>query len=68
MPHKKKSLNATIGTVIICISWLLLVAWCITYLILWLNSKNTVYILSGIIGACGMLFQIYLLRRIKEQE
>lgn len=68
MPHKNKSLNAVIGTVIMCISWLLLVAWCITYLILWLNSNNPVYILSGIIGACGTLFQIYLVRKIKAQE
>jgi peptidoglycan biosynthesis protein MviN/MurJ (putative lipid II flippase) len=68
MPHRKKSLNVTIGTVIMCISWLLLVAWCITYLILLLSSKNPAYLLTGIIGACGMLFQIYFLRRIKEHK
>ncbi|MET1249943.1 hypothetical protein ABWW58_14280 [Sporolactobacillus sp. STCC-11] len=68
MPHKKKSLNTTIGRAIMCISWFLLVAWCLTYLILWLSSKNPVYILSGLIGACGILFQIYLLKRAKAQD
>ncbi|SFG33034.1 hypothetical protein SAMN02982927_01396 [Sporolactobacillus nakayamae] len=68
MCHKKKSLTTTIRTVIMYISWLFLVAWCVTYLALWLSSKNSVYILTGMIGACGILFQIYLIKRTKAQD
>lgn len=68
MTPKKKSLNTIIGNFVMCILWFLFAATLIASFILWLYTKNPLSIISGIICACGILFNIYLSKRAKVDE
>ncbi|MCO7128269.1 hypothetical protein NIE88_21315 [Sporolactobacillus shoreicorticis] len=68
MTLKKKSLNTIIGNFVICFLWFLFATSLITSFILWLHAKSPLSIISGIICACGILFNIYLGKRAKADK
>lgn len=63
--NSKSSLNKTIVNVVIFICWVVLISIIISSIIIWRQTSNFVYILSGIIGISGISLNIYLLSKEK---
>lgn len=66
--NNKKSLNNTIGSIVIFISWIVLICIIISSLIFWTNTGSFIYIIGGIIGTLGTLFNIYLFSKEKSKD
>ncbi len=66
--NNKNSLNNTIGNILIFISWLVLIFAIIFSLIIWQKTNNWMFIICGLIGSLGVLFNIYLLSREKSKK
>jgi hypothetical protein len=65
---KKRNLNEIIGTVIVVISWLIFIAVIIGSMILWLRSGNSFYLITGLIGALGVLFNLSIVYRERARK
>ena len=63
--NSKSSLNKTLVNIVIFICWIVLISIIISSTIIWVKTSNFIYILSGIIGAAGISFNIYLLSKEK---
>lgn len=67
MPVKKnKDMNAIIGTVVITFLWIIFAALIVSSIIMWQKSNDFIAITSGIFGALGILFNIFLMSREKK--
>ena len=66
--NNKNSLNNTIENIVIVISSIVLICTIISSIIIWEKTSNLVYIISGGIGALGVLFNIYLLSKEKSRK
>ncbi|TGA96441.1 hypothetical protein E4665_15305 [Sporolactobacillus shoreae] len=64
----KSTLNQVIGSVVILIGWLILIADIIGSVVLWTLSQNLIVIVSGILIALGALFNIYLFSKEKSRD
>jgi hypothetical protein len=64
----KNSLNNTIGNIVIFTSWIVLISVIILGVVLWQKTNNFVFIISGLIGALGVLFNIYLFSKAKKEK
>jgi hypothetical protein len=63
--NSKSSLNKNIVNVMIFICWIALISIVIISSIIWRQTNDFVYILSGIIGVAGISLNIYLLTKEK---
>lgn len=63
--NSKSSLNKTIVNVVVFICWVAVISIIISSSIIWRQTSDFAYILSGIIGAAGISLNIYLLSKEK---
>ncbi|WP_315078590.1 hypothetical protein [uncultured Clostridium sp.] len=63
--NNRKSLNNTIVNIVISILWVALICTIISSIIIWEKTSDLVYIISGVLGTLGILFNIYLLSKEK---
>ncbi|NOV61288.1 lipid-A-disaccharide synthase-like uncharacterized protein [Clostridium beijerinckii] len=61
----KNSLNNSIINIVVSVLWLVFICIIISSIIIWEKTSDLIYILSGVIGALGILFNIYLLSKEK---
>ncbi|NOW90057.1 lipid-A-disaccharide synthase-like uncharacterized protein [Clostridium beijerinckii] len=61
----KNSLNNSIINIVVLVLWLVFICIIISSIIIWEKTSDLIYILSGVIGALGILFNIYLLSKEK---
>ena len=64
--NNKKSLNNTIGNTVIFISWIILICVIIVNFIIWQETNNFVYIITGVLTVLGGLFNIYILSKARD--
>lgn len=58
--NQKKDLNDVVGTVIMIIIWTIFFALLIGSAILWVHTGSPFYMISGMIGAAGVLTQLFI--------
>ena len=66
--NNRNSLNNTIVNIVIFILWIVLICTIISSIIIWEKTSNFVYIISGLVGTLGILFNIYLLSKEKSRK
>lgn len=64
----KNSSNDNIGKILILILWIVLIFVFISSIILWKGTANWLFFASGIIGSLGVLFNIYILSKVKSNN
>lgn len=66
--HNKgsKDVNGIVGKIIFTLLWVVFTALIVNAAIMWAISNDSIAITSGIIGAGGVLFNIYLMSREKK--
>ncbi|MFL0168362.1 hypothetical protein [Candidatus Clostridium helianthi] len=64
----KNSLNNSIINIVVSVLWLVFICIIISSVIIWEKTSGLIYILSGVIGALGILFNIYLLSKEKSRK
>ncbi|ALB45097.1 hypothetical protein [Clostridium diolis] len=64
----KNSLNNNIINIVVSVLWLVFICIMISSIIIWEKTSDLIYILSGVIGALGILFNIYLLSKEKSRK
>jgi lipid-A-disaccharide synthase-like uncharacterized protein len=64
----KNSLNNSIINIVVSVLWLVFICIIISSIIIWEKTSDLIYILSGVIGALGILFNIYLLSKEKSRK
>ncbi|AQS06505.1 lipid-A-disaccharide synthase-like uncharacterized protein [Clostridium beijerinckii] len=64
----KNSLNNSIINIVVSVLWLVFICIMISSIIIWEKTSDLIYILSGVIGALGILFNIYLLSKEKSRK
>ncbi|WP_238900760.1 hypothetical protein [Clostridium sp. YIM B02500] len=64
----KNSLNNSIINIVVSVLWIIFVCMIISSVIIWEKTSELIYILSGVIGALGILFNIYLLSKEKSRK
>ncbi|NOW05379.1 hypothetical protein [Clostridium beijerinckii] len=64
----KNSLNNSIINIVVSVLWLVFICIIISSIIIWEKTSGLIYILSGVIGALGILFNIYLLSKEKSRK
>jgi lipid-A-disaccharide synthase-like uncharacterized protein len=61
----KNSLNNSIINIVVSVLCVVFICIIISSVIIWEETSDLIYILSGVIGALGILFNIYLLSKEK---
>ncbi|MBF7809527.1 hypothetical protein [Clostridium beijerinckii] len=61
----KNSLNNSIINIVVSVLCVVFICIIISSVIIWEKTSDLIYILSGVIGALGILFNIYLLSKEK---
>ncbi|MBA8933681.1 hypothetical protein [Clostridium beijerinckii] len=64
----KNSLNNSIINIVVSVLWVVFICIIISSIIIWEKTSDLIYILSGVIGALGILFNIYLLSKEKSRK
>jgi len=64
----KNSLNNIIINIVISILWIILVCTIISLVIIWKKTDDLINIMSEVIAALGILFNIYLLSKEKSRK
>ncbi len=64
----KNSLNNIIINIVISILWIILVCTIISLVIIWKKTDDLINIMSEVIVALGILFNIYLLSKEKSRK
>ncbi|NRY59414.1 putative Tic20 family protein [Clostridium beijerinckii] len=64
----KNSLNNSIINIVVSVLWVVFICIIISSIIIWEKTRGLIYILSGVIGALGILFNIYLLSKEKSRK
>ncbi|MBO0523020.1 hypothetical protein C1H57_21390 [Clostridium sp. 2-1] len=64
----KNSLNNSIINIVVSVLWGVFICIIISSIIIWEKTSGLIYILSGVIGALGILFNIYLLSKEKSRK
>ena len=64
----KNSLNNSIINIVVSVLWVVFICIIISSIIIWEKTSGLIYILSGVIGALGILFNIYLLSKEKSRK
>ena len=65
---KKDSLNNIIVNIVISVLCIIFVCMIISSVIIWEKTSDLIYIISGVIGTLGILFNIYLLSKEKSRK
>ncbi|WP_026885673.1 hypothetical protein [Clostridium beijerinckii] len=65
---KKDSLNNIIVNIVISVLCIIFVCMIIGSVIIWKKTSDLIYIISGVIGTLGILFNIYLLSKEKSRK
>ncbi|GAA0077032.1 hypothetical protein UT300005_14100 [Clostridium sp. CTA-5] len=66
--NNRNSLNNTIVNIVVSILWVVLICTIISSIIIWEKTSDLVYIISGVIGTLGILFNICLLSKEKSRK
>nr|WP_275299033.1 hypothetical protein [Clostridium sp. YIM B02500] len=61
-------MNNSIINIVVSVLWIIFVCMIISSVIIWEKTSELIYILSGVIGALGILFNIYLLSKEKSRK
>nr|WP_207716665.1 hypothetical protein [Clostridium beijerinckii] len=61
-------MNNSIINIVVSVLWLVFICIIISSIIIWEKTSGLIYILSGVIGALGILFNIYLLSKEKSRK
>ncbi|NRW44082.1 lipid-A-disaccharide synthase-like uncharacterized protein [Clostridium beijerinckii] len=61
-------MNNSIINIVVSVLWLVFICIMISSIIIWEKTSDLIYILSGVIGALGILFNIYLLSKEKSRK
>nr|WP_209018209.1 hypothetical protein [Clostridium beijerinckii] len=61
-------MNNSIINIVVSVLWGVFICIIISSIIIWEKTSGLIYILSGVIGALGILFNIYLLSKEKSRK